>query len=234
MKKTTIVLALLGLTVAALVASGCSATPSASNTQGGSAASTASGSSGAQTASGADTDGDGLPDSAEAVLGTDPQNPDTDGDGLTDKTDPAPLQADNPIKEASTAQGFKIDSVIAENNVDAAGAAAPDHLEITITNTSGKDISQGWDLYYTLTDTVTNEVQSFYMKLPGFSLAAGATERIHVDTSGAAGHFRADPNSSFYKGQNKLKVDVVLHAAGYAPQTGTVAKDAAGAEAGGD
>lgn len=31
-----------------------------------------------------DTDGDGLSDAAEALLGTDPNNPDTDGDGLCD------------------------------------------------------------------------------------------------------------------------------------------------------
>ena len=42
-----------------------------------------------------DSDNDGLPDTQEAQLGTDPHNPDTDGDGLTDgdevliwKTDP--------------------------------------------------------------------------------------------------------------------------------------------------
>ena len=31
-----------------------------------------------------DTDGDGLSDTAEAIVGTDPENPDTDGDGLSD------------------------------------------------------------------------------------------------------------------------------------------------------
>ena len=31
-----------------------------------------------------DTDGDGLLDTEELELGTDPTNPDTDGDGLTD------------------------------------------------------------------------------------------------------------------------------------------------------
>lgn len=31
-----------------------------------------------------DTDGDGLPDSVEAIYGTDPNNPDTDGDGYSD------------------------------------------------------------------------------------------------------------------------------------------------------
>ena len=33
---------------------------------------------------GLDSDEDGLPDEAEAIVGTDPQNPDSDGDGLQD------------------------------------------------------------------------------------------------------------------------------------------------------
>ncbi|MEM7246799.1 MAG: FG-GAP-like repeat-containing protein [Acidobacteriota bacterium] len=46
-----------------------------------------------------DSDGDGLSDDAEALLGTDPMNPDTDGDGLTDgqevdTTGTDPLMAD--------------------------------------------------------------------------------------------------------------------------------------------
>ncbi|MCH2332333.1 MAG: hypothetical protein MK312_12480, partial [Roseibacillus sp.] len=31
-----------------------------------------------------DTERDGLSDTAEAIVGTDPENPDTDGDGLSD------------------------------------------------------------------------------------------------------------------------------------------------------
>jgi hypothetical protein len=39
--------------------------------------------------SGADSDGDGLPDSKEANMGLDPNNPDTDGDGIPDGLDDA-------------------------------------------------------------------------------------------------------------------------------------------------
>ena len=35
-------------------------------------------------AAGVDTDGDGIPDASEVLLGTDPMNPDTDGDGVDD------------------------------------------------------------------------------------------------------------------------------------------------------
>ena len=40
-----------------------------------------------------DIDGDGLPNSAETAIGTDPKKVDTDGDGVNDKADQCPLQA---------------------------------------------------------------------------------------------------------------------------------------------
>jgi len=230
-------LIVLGLLGAILVLGGCSspsAPPDAGGTATSSTASSGTAAGSGSAASGTDTDGDGIPDAAEVLLGTDPQNPDTDGDGQNDKVDKNPLKADNPIVETSTTQGFKINSVLAENNVDAGGAAADDHLELTVTNTGAADITSGWDLFYSLTDKTTGDVQSFYMPLPGFSIPAGKTVRLHVDTSGAAGHFRADPNSAYYKGQNAMQVDVTLHAKGFAPQTSGVKKDAGGAEAGGD
>lgn len=228
MNRRLFVVAAIAALAAMLLVGGCSSAKTAGTT----AAPIVR--TGTVTALGADTDKDGLPDSAEALLGTDPSVADTDGDGMNDKVDPKPLQADNPIKETSATQGFTIDSVLAENNVDAGGAAVNDHLEITVTNTSGTDITSGWDLFYSLTDVKTGEMQGFYLPLTGFSLKAGQSSKIHVDTLGAAGHFRADPNSSFYRGQNQLSIDVTLHAAGYAPQTASVKKDAAGAEAGGD
>jgi len=226
MKRWLIPLVAAAAIALLLVGAGCSTTGTTATAGNSKAATTAS--------STADGDNDGLPDNAEALLGTDPQNADTDGDGQNDKDDPKPVSAENPITETSTTRGFKIDSVLAENNVDDAGADAPDHLEITVSNTATTDISEGWDLYYTLTDQKTGDVQSFYMTLPGFSVPAGKTVRLHVDTSAADGHFRADPNSSFYTGDNQLKIEATLHAKGYAPQTDSVLKDAASAEAGGD
>jgi hypothetical protein len=217
------VFALLVLIVSAmlsLAACASMATPPAGN---GGAAGTA----------GPDSDGDNIPDSAEVVLGTDPNNPDTDGDGQDDLADAAPLSAANPINEGSTTVGFTIDSIAVENNVNASGADVPDHLELTISNTTQSDIGD-FDIYYTLTDSVTGAVQSFYQSLPGFTLKAGEKTQLHFDTTGQPGHFRADPNSMFYTGQNALTVDVVLHAAGFAPQTVSVHKDSPSSEAGGD
>jgi hypothetical protein len=54
-------------------------------------------------AGGPDTDGDGLSDSQEAALGTDPSTPDSDGDGYTDKQEVD--FGSNPTDPASIPQG---------------------------------------------------------------------------------------------------------------------------------
>jgi hypothetical protein len=46
----------------------------------------------------------------------------------------------------------------------------------------------------------------------------------------AADHFRANPNSLYYKSMNKRKVEVVVNCSGYNGQSKTVEKDAGGAE----
>lgn len=186
-----------------------------------------------QAASGPDSDGDGIPDDAEITLGTDPNNPDTDGDGVDDLADADPTFADNPIQESSTTTGFAIDSILAENNVDAHGNIAPDHLELKVTNATQKDISN-FDIYYTFTDAGAGPVQGYYRTLPDFTLKAGESRTLHLDDSGQPDHFSWNPNSLFFHNPDKMTIDVVLHAQGYAPQTASVTKDPIGAEGGGD
>lgn len=52
-----------------------------------------------------DSDGDGLPDSKELLLGTDPEKSDTDGDGLTDKEESTIWKTD-PLNEDSDGDTF--------------------------------------------------------------------------------------------------------------------------------
>lgn len=185
--------------------------------------------SGGVAANGPDSDGDGIPDAAEMLLGTDPNNPDTDGDGQSDLDDKNPTQADNPIKETSTTVGFTIASILVENNVDAGGTAVDDHLEFSVANATTTDITN-FDIYYTYTTTGT--VQSYYRTLPDFTLKSGETKALHLDNTGQPDHYSLNPNGMYYTSMDPMTVDVMLHAEGYAPQTATVNKDAGGAEGG--
>ncbi|MCA9995211.1 MAG: hypothetical protein KDE56_05665 [Anaerolineales bacterium] len=183
------------------------------------------------TADDPDTDGDGIPDSAETLLGTDPNNADTDGDGENDLADQNPMMADNPIQESSTAVAFTLSGLQVENNVDADGADVPDHLEFKINNTSTADLTN-FDIYTTITDQTTGDVQGYYQTLPVLTVKAGETRTIHFDNTGQPDHFSVNPNSAFYTDQNGLTLNVTLHAAGFAPQIGSVDKDPGGAEGG--
>lgn len=63
-----------------------------------------------------DADGDGLPDVAEIVLGTDPNNPDSDGDGIADGAEIQ--QGTNPLDNRPAATGIIANATTDGNAVD--------------------------------------------------------------------------------------------------------------------
>jgi hypothetical protein len=136
----------------------------------------------------------------------------------------------NPIVNTSTVQAFTIDSVLVENNVDAAGKTADDHLEIAVTNTSSAELA-GFEVYYTFDDQTAQISESYDAKLPAsFTVAPGATRVIHFDNSGAPDHFAVSDFSLYATSTNALDVTVIVSATDAAPQTATVQKDAGGTE----
>lgn len=178
-----------------------------------------------------DTDGDGVPDAAEAALGTDPLMADTDGDGANDLADADATFAPNPIDASGAPAPFKISELLVENNVEpGTSKAAPDHLEIAVTNTGTTDLT-GFSLYYSFTDQDSGKVESVFRKLDGFSVPAGGEARIQFDDGTVAGHFRANPNSIYITSQAGKAVDVMLKLDGFAPVTAQILKDKGGAEA---
>ncbi|GAB4387319.1 hypothetical protein [Albidovulum sp.] len=177
-----------------------------------------------------DTDGDGVPDTAEPLIHTDPLNPDTDGDGMNDLKDDNPVWAADPIKADGAAAPFTIKEALVENNYDyAARKDATDHLELLVTNPTGKDLT-GCSIYYTITDKDLGTKEAYFKALDGFSVPAGGEARIHFDDSGLPGHFRANPNSIYVTSQNAKTFTVELKADGFQPVTVEIQKDAGGAE----
>jgi hypothetical protein len=136
----------------------------------------------------------------------------------------------NPIINTASAQTLRIDSVIVENNVDAGGKAASDHLEVAMTNTGATPLS-GFEVFYTFTDPSTAITESYYAKLPdSFSIAPGAQRVAHFDKTGQPDHFAVNEFSLYYTDTNALEVTVTVSANGAAVQSVTVKKDAGGAE----
>jgi len=177
-----------------------------------------------------DTDGDGVPDTSEALIHTDPMNPDTDGDGLNDLKDDNPVMAPNTIKAGSAPAPFKIKQALVEDNYDyAARKDATDHLELQVVNSGSADLT-GFSVYYTITDKDTGATEAYYKALDGFTVPAGGDARLHFDDSGMAGHFRANPNSIYTTSQNAKTFTVDLAADGFKPVSVKIAKDAGGAE----
>lgn len=163
-------------------------------------------------AAGKDTDGDGIPDSVEKTYGTNPLAADTDGDGVPDKTDKDSIFTPNLIKETSTAAlPVKVKDARVEDNVNAS-----DHLEITLVNT-GNTALKDFDLYYTVTDTVTKKAEGYYVKLTGFTLEAGATKTPHFDNKQGDLHYPGNFNGIYGTSKNEVQFKGQIHAEGYAP-----------------
>lgn len=177
-----------------------------------------------------DTDGDGLPDASEVLLGTDPLVADTDGDGQNDLADADAAFAPNPMVLTGPAAPFTIGEAIVENNYDPAlKAAADDHLEVLIQNPGATDLT-GFSIYYAFTDVDSGVTEGTFQTLDGFLVPAGGEARIHLDAGTVAGHFRTNPNAIYVTSQAAKTVTVVVQTAGFAPVSVDIAKDAGGPE----
>ena len=178
-----------------------------------------------------DTDGDGVPDASEVLLGTDPMNPDTDGDGLNDLADPAPVSLADPIAQTGAPAPFAIKEALVENNYDfAAKKDATDHFELLLTNATANEVKD-FSIFVTIKDVDSGTTESYFKGLPGFAIPAQGEARIHLDDGAAPGHFRDNPNGIYHTSQSAKVVTFEVAAKGFAPVTVAVNKDKGGAEA---
>ncbi|MCL4338447.1 hypothetical protein M1271_02055 [Patescibacteria group bacterium] len=146
-----------------------------------------------------------------------------------DPQDVVPGLYPDPIKNNSAVQGFKIASLMVENNTDAAGNPVSDHLQLTLKNLTNKDLSN-FEVYYTIMDTVSNKKEGYYKKLGSYVLKAGATQIINFDNKQGIGHFTVNTRSLYFTSSNKLSFNVFVSTLGYKVETASVEKAAGGAE----
>ena len=170
--------------------------------------------------------------SKPAPTGAAPGNSTTASAAVSSQVGNSPVLpvTDNPINNTSTVQALTIGSVLVENNVDAAGQATADHLEIALTNTGTAELS-GFEVFYSFTDPTTTTTESYYAKLPEtFTIPAGGERAAHFDNTGAVDHFPVSDFSLYYTDTNALDVTVTVSASDTAVQTTTIQKDAGGPE----
>lgn len=178
---------------------------------------------------GTDTDGDGVPDAAEAVLGTDPLNADTDGDGINDLADKQAVNAENPVPQAGKPNAVSFTAKVEDNFDPVTKKDVPDHLELEVKNTSGENLTD-LVVFYSLKDEGTGKIESYYKPLTGLTINKGETVDVNFDDTGLPGHFRDNPNSIYRTSQNAKTFAVQLAASGYAPVQIELKKDKGGAE----
>lgn len=179
----------------------------------------------------ADQDKDGIPDTAEALIHTDPAIADTDGDGTNDLNDKTPVFSEIEPQTAGNGKvSIKIKEALVEDNYDyALRKDATDHLELLLKNT-GKQTLSGMNVDYQIKNLATNEMERYHVQLGKFTLAPGEEQRVHFDDGVKPGHFRANPNSMYKTNTDEKQFTVWISASGYQPVTTNIHKDAGGAE----
>jgi hypothetical protein len=68
-----------------------------------------------------------------------------------------------------------------------------------------------------VTDTLTNKVEGYYVKLTGFTMEAGATKTLHFDNKQGDLHYTGNFNGIYGTSKNEVLFQGQIHAAGYTP-----------------
>jgi hypothetical protein len=183
-----------------------------------------------------DTDSDGIPDSAEALLGTDPITMDTDGDGIDDKNDKKPVLIDHPVVYGTQPSGVILANAKAEDNFDPITKKdVADHIELGITNQTDQPI-KGLKVILNIRDLTSKDSESYFRYLSGLTLAPQSSTTIHfsidgtTDFSAKVNHFRLNPNSIYYRSMSAKDISIEVVTPFNNSTTVTIHKDKGGAE----
>ena len=198
-----------------------------------------------------DSDGDGLPDSVEAPLGTDPNNPDTDGDGISDgvetggegsidpgDTDPLDLDSDDDglsdgVEDANqdgNVQAGETDPGDADSDNDGIGDGVESGVTSGVADPDGAGPISGTDPGFVGDADPSTTTNPLDADTDGDGLddgvedanSDGQTLNTIGGTGGAAGSGETDPNDADTDGDGLNDGDEVN---GNGPLTGIGATD---------
>jgi len=132
--------------------------------------------------------------------------------------------AKNPIVNASKVAGISILSAMVQDNVDpTTGKAIPDRLLIKVGNSSTK-IASGFEIYYTMVDSVTKQTENYYQMLNGFSVKPKSVAYLNFDGKAGFGHFPENKYSVYRASTNEVKFSILLSAKGFKIANGSAIK----------
>lgn len=133
--------------------------------------------------------------------------------------------AKNPIVNTSKVAGISITSAMVQDNVDpVTKKAITDRLLIAVVNKGSKPATR-FEIFYSMTDSVTKATENYYMPLTGFTVKAGATGYLNFDGKSGIGHFPENKFSLYRSSTNEVKFKIQLNADGYKTAKASAVKD---------
>lgn len=130
----------------------------------------------------------------------------------------------NPIVNNLTNQDLQVVSAGVEDLIDpVSGAAINDRLMLTLKNNGSTTLSN-FEVFYQMSDVTTGATESYYQKLDGFSLAAGAQDYVYFDNLTDPNHYPENQFSLYRSSQNQVDFKISVSSDGAATATATATK----------
>ena len=130
----------------------------------------------------------------------------------------------NPISNQAVHPDLEVVSAAVEDLVDpSSGQAIDDRLMLTLHNNGSQELSD-FEVFYTMADAVTGATESYYQRLDGFVLPAGAEDYVYFDNKTDPGHYPENQFSLYRSSVNQVDFSIMVSANGSGVAQATTVK----------
>ena len=120
----------------------------------------------------------------------------------------------NPISNQAVHPDLEVVSAAVEDLVDpSSGQAIDDRLMLTLHNNGSQELSD-FEVFYSMADAVTGATESYYQRLDGFVLPAGAEDYVYFDNKTDPGHYPENQFSLYRSSVNQVDFSIMVSANG--------------------